>query len=135
MDGAKRYGNHALLNYTPKFWHTLLWMNRYRFLHARIRKCDEESHHIDNFRPEHFDYFEGLNETKGMSLCLQIAYQKTSDHVFRPPLDMWTGMTRSQFQRCAEGAMECYRATGVVRKRGIGKSVSELVSSIGGLTD
>jgi SAM-dependent methyltransferase len=127
------FGNHGFLNYTPKFWHTTLWMNSYQLLHARIRKCDETLADINNFRPEHLNYFEGLSATKDTSFLIQIAYRKTTDHVFRPPLDMWPGMTRSQFQRCLQGALQGYTATGIVSEQEVKDSIAALLSTVGGL--
>jgi len=127
------FGNHGFLNYTPKFWHTVLWMNRYQLMHARIRRCDEASADINNFRPEHLNYFEGLAQTEDTSFLIQLAYKKVGEHVFRPPLDMWPGMTRSQFHRCLEGALKGYAATGVVTAKEVDTSVSELVATVGGL--
>jgi hypothetical protein len=128
------FGNHAFLNYTPKFWHAMIWMNRYEVLTTRVRKENENEMDINNFRPDYLmQYFEGLETTKDTSAILQIAFRKTTDFVFRPPLDMWPGMSLKQFKTCAEGAMGLYASTGVVSKLEIQDSIAELASSIGGL--
>ncbi len=128
------FGNHSFLNYTPKFWHAMIWMNRYEVLLTRVRGVNENEVDINNFRPEYLmNYFEGLDATKDTSAILQIAFRKTSDFVFRPPLDMWPGMSVPQFKACAEGAMGLYASTGVVSRREVRSSVAELVTSVGGL--
>jgi hypothetical protein len=77
--------NHGLSNLTPKFWHTLRWMNSYCVLSAIVKK--DETSDPGNFGGPHLDFIENLDELPQHSAILQIVFQKTEDRGFIPPYD------------------------------------------------
>ena len=80
-------GNHGIVNHTPKFWHTLHWMNRYDFVEGRVDSVDEQNLGVENVFGDHLDKFDGLREVVGISYMIHAVFQKTLDTVFIPPSD------------------------------------------------
>jgi hypothetical protein len=79
--------NHGLNNLTPKFWHTLRWMNSYRVMLARIKKVQLSQVDDGNFGGRHLDFIENLRDIEQDSSCIQIIFQKVEDRGFIPPFD------------------------------------------------
>jgi len=72
---------------TPKFWHTLRWMNSYEVITAVIKPVNGDSANDGNFGGKHLDFIENLSELKQQSASIQIIFQKVEDRGFVPPFD------------------------------------------------
>lgn len=79
--------NHGLNNLTPKYWHTLRWMNEYRVLFAKMKSVDQSSAAEGNFGGSHLDFIECLGDNNYASASIQVVFQKTSSRGFVPPFD------------------------------------------------
>jgi hypothetical protein len=79
--------NHGLNNLTPKFWHTLRWMNSYEVISAVIKPVNGDPANDGNFGGKHLDFIENLSELKQQSASIQIIFQKVEDRGFVPPFD------------------------------------------------
>jgi len=53
------FGNHGLMNPTPKYWHALIWMNRYATESVRTRSIDESAVDRGNLYHDYLSYMEG----------------------------------------------------------------------------
>jgi hypothetical protein len=80
-------GNHGLTNPTPKFWHALIWMNRYERIVTQVRSVDESLLDQGNFFHDYLDYFEGLAQARNLSYIVRAVLRKTHESVFIPPYD------------------------------------------------
>lgn len=81
------FGNHGLMNPTPKFWHALIWMNRYTPLAIKVRSIDETAVDRGNLYHDYLSYMEGLNEAKNITYLIRAILKKTSDTIFVVPYD------------------------------------------------
>jgi hypothetical protein len=79
--------NHGLNNLTPKFWHTLRWMNSYEVITAVIKPVNGDAANDGNFGGKHLDFIENLSEIEQHSASIQIIFQKVEDRGFVPPFD------------------------------------------------
>jgi len=79
--------NHGLNNLTPKFWHTLRWMNSYKVMCAIIKPVDVVPVNDGNFGGKHLDFIGKLSELEQRSASIQIIFQKVEDRGFVPPFD------------------------------------------------
>ena len=79
--------NHGLNNLTPKFWHTIQWINDYRVLWAEAKPVDQTLGADGNFGGEHLKFITHLDGAGDVSSSIQILYQKTSNRGFVPPFD------------------------------------------------
>jgi len=80
-------GNHGLMNPTPKFWHALFWMNGYRTLSVRARRCDEGAMDRGNFYHDYLGYMEGLADLRQVSSLITAVLQKAGSAPFVVPYD------------------------------------------------
>ena len=81
------FGNHGLMNPTPKFWHALIWMNGYKAQSVRVRTCDESAMDRGNFFHDYLDYMEGLGSIVGVSFLITSDLMKKSSWPFVVPFD------------------------------------------------
>ena len=81
------FGNHGLVNHTPKFWHTLIWMNQYALIKGQVIPIDEDAIGMANVYQSHLSQFEGLEKVLGTSHMMMAIVEKTRDGVFIPPMD------------------------------------------------
>lgn len=81
------WGNHGLMNPTPKFWHRLAELNRYELLHAHVRHCEESSVGSGNFNDPGLAYIDGLGGIRNVSWMIRLMLRKREDHAFVPPFD------------------------------------------------
>jgi len=79
--------NHGLNNLTPKFWHTLRWMNSYKVISAMIKPVGVTPANDGNFGGKHLDFIENLSDLEQRSASIQIIFQKVEDRGFVPPFD------------------------------------------------
>jgi hypothetical protein len=81
------FGNHGLINPTPKFWHALIWMNQYNIITTKIRSIDEALLDKGNLYHDYLSYFEGLSDIANNSYIIRAIFQKTTSSLFVPPYD------------------------------------------------
>lgn len=81
------FGNHGIINHTPKFWHTLEWMNQYELLEGRLQYADEALVDSGNFFHDYLGKFKGLADIKDISHMIQVVFRKNKDTAFIPPID------------------------------------------------
>jgi len=79
--------NHGFNNLTPKFWHTLRWMNSYKVISAVIKPFNSDQADEGNFGGKHLDFIENLSDLEQRSANIQIIFQKVEDRGFVPPFD------------------------------------------------
>lgn len=103
------WGNHGLMNPTPKFWHALIAMNGYEVIAAHTRHVEESDAGRGNFMNDAWT-IEGLGELNCGSSMISIALRKTTDRVFMPPFDVEAPSWDAWFIR---SALEPFIATGV----------------------
>jgi len=79
-----------LNNLTPKFWHTLRWMNSYDVLSAANFEGSTEPNDGGDerkFRRPDLDFIENLTNLEQHSASIQIIFRKAGDRGFIPPYD------------------------------------------------
>ncbi len=79
--------NHGLNNLTPKFWHTLRWMNSYDVLSAQTKVVPDASLDDGNFGGPHLSFIENLASLGGASASIEIVFLKRAARGFVPPFD------------------------------------------------
>ncbi len=80
-------GNHGIINHTPKFWHTLHWMNQYQLIEAQISRSDEATLDRSAVFGDHLKKFNGLEELSDISCMAKVIFRKHKDTMFIPPMD------------------------------------------------
>jgi len=118
------FGNHGLINPTPKFWHALIWMNGYDPLKLTVRAFDESSVDKGNFYHDYLSYMSGLSEIQNISHIIRVVLRKTSPTIFVVPYD--AVMPESEGHSLAQllaGSYRPFLATGAYTE-------SEVVHSI-----
>ena len=81
------FGNHGLINPTPKFWHAMIWMNGYKPLDVKVRAVDEKSVDKGNLYHDYLDYMGGLREVKNITHLIRAVVRKTASSIFVVPFD------------------------------------------------
>lgn len=79
--------NHGLNNMTPKFWHTMRWMNSYDVLSAEAKYAIVSKADDGNFGGAHLDFIENLADSGKVSSSIQIIFRKTQARGFVVPYD------------------------------------------------
>ncbi len=81
------FGNHGLMNPTPKYWHALIWMNRYTPVITKVRSIDESAVDRGNLYHDYLSYMEGLSEARDITYLIRAILRKSSDTIFVVPYD------------------------------------------------
>jgi hypothetical protein len=81
------FGNHGLMNPTPKFWHALIWMNSYHVERIVTRQCAEAAVDRGNFFHDYLDYMEGLGSITEISYLITTVLRKGDNWPFVVPYD------------------------------------------------
>jgi hypothetical protein len=124
-------GNHGFVNLTPKFWHTLIWMNEYRVLKADCWQVDESAIDRGNIFWDHLAFINGLAGVSGVSYMIELALVKQQSSCFLPPIDIWPEMTRSRLISMLTNACRTYQSSRAVTHAEIAESVARFVKRMG----
>jgi len=126
------FGNHGLLNPTPKFWHALIWMNGYERISATVRRTDETSIDSGNFYHEYLDYMKGLDRARGISWMIRIILRKTRSGVFVSPFDAVLPLSDGEKEaNLLWGALYPFMKTGVWTRKEINSTIDDFFSMVG----
>jgi hypothetical protein len=126
------WGNHGLLNATPKFWHALTWMNAYERISAAVCRTDETSIDPANFYHEYLDYMEGLDRARGISWMIRIILRKTRSGAFVSPFDAALPLSKGEKEaNLLWGALYPFMKTGVWTRKEINSTIDDFLSMVG----
>jgi hypothetical protein len=82
------YANHGLNNLTPKFWHTLRWMNSYDVVDAHVNYVAATHERDGNFYGEHLEFIRDVDQATRVSATIELTFRKTQGRGFVPPFDV-----------------------------------------------
>lgn len=122
------FGNHGLINPTPKFWHALHWMNRYHPMSIKIYQFDESAVDKGNIYHDYLNYMVGLSEIKNITYFIRAIFKKTSDMVFVVPYDAVLPEDDGlSLARLLAGSYHPFLATGAYEADEVLKSINEFL--------
>jgi SAM-dependent methyltransferase len=126
------FGNHGLVNPTPKFWHALIWMNAYERIASSVRSADESSIDPGNFYHDYMSYIRGLDQARNISWMIRMILRKIHLRTFVPPYD--AVLPASDGEKEANlilGALHPFIKTQAWSKREVTSTINEFLSMIG----
>ncbi len=126
------FGNHGLVNPTPKFWHALIWMNQYERISSSVRRSDESSVDRGNFYHDYMSYFEGLEQARDISWMIRMVLRKAHRRAFIPPYDAVLPESNGEKEaNLVLGALYPFIKTGVWTEEEVASTVDQFVSMMG----
>jgi hypothetical protein len=104
------FGNHGLVNPTPKFWASVMECNGYDVLSAVARHCPDAQHDVSFYHSPKLDFIAGIENARDLSWMLRMAFRKSRATAFIPPMD-WTGVDGKMGAALMRGSLRPFRGT------------------------
>jgi hypothetical protein len=124
------FGNHGLVNPTPKFWHALIWMNGYEPLDTVVRKTSDSSIDPGNFYHDYLGYLQGLDSARHVSWMIKVVLRKTGAAPFITPFDVTGAVDRQERAALIRAGLDPFLKSGVWTEADIASAIEHFFSAL-----